>query len=37
MIMAAVEIFQALIEMEVCIGECETSIQIRPMVRLFEF
>ena len=37
MVMKAVAIFQALIEMDVCIGECETSILIRPMVRLFEF
>jgi hypothetical protein len=37
MILAAVAIFQALIYMEVSTGECETSIQIRQMVRLFQF
>ena len=37
MIMAAVAIFQALILMEVSIGECQTSVQIRQMVRLLEF
>jgi hypothetical protein len=36
MIMAAVSIFQVVILVEVSVGEYETSIQIRQMVRLFE-
>ena len=37
MIIAALAIFQALIWMGLSIGKCLTSIQIRHMVRLFEF
>jgi len=37
MIMAALAIFQEWIRVGVSIGKCLTSIQIRHMVRLFEF
>jgi len=37
MIIAGLLIFQALIWMGVSMGKCLTSIQIRHMIRLFEF
>jgi len=37
MIIAALLIFQALISMAVTYGKCLTAVQIRHMVRLFEF